>query len=235
MTARIEQEPSGITTATKEAYFIDPFNPEVITKLWREFLPEATIPPCNWFPEEIARVIPDMKGTPHETMMVPVPKIYRGPEGLERLGRRFRNLAHHAVEEGTRIQSEDPKRTWVQIEFSRRTPNLGNSLFTGREHDLLVHLRRHDLVGQTLETYILGSLMHKELIGTYFDEGSWVRLPGSYYAPGDHPVLEGGPITGAMVASFDVNGFLNTGMQSIQFRHPGQGGRSTRIIKYKTF
>ncbi|MEK6951395.1 MAG: hypothetical protein AABX29_00100 [Nanoarchaeota archaeon] len=164
-----------ISLQLAQEYKGKPYNPEVITKIWRAFLPEVRIPECDWTEEQIADPIIGDEGEPQEAMMVFLPDLYRGKEGLINLGKRFPEMNHYSVQEGTPIVSDDRPGGWIKIEASVTAPNRNTT-----EYQLIAHLESQGRYGQREEVYILGAQFSKRVNGQYFDEDSiWPRLFGS--------------------------------------------------------
>ena len=85
---QIANEPD-VSQELLEAYRANPSNPEVITNIWRSFLPEVDIPDCKWSEDKITESIEGVEGESQRGMMIYLPDLYKGQDGLTRLGERF--------------------------------------------------------------------------------------------------------------------------------------------------
>ncbi len=158
-----------------QEYKDNPYDPEVITKIWRAFLPEVRIPMCDWTEEQIAAPIIGVKGEQQPGMMVFLPDLYRGKEGLISLGQRLPKMRNYSVQKDTPIASGDRLGGWIKIEASVDAPNRKTT-----EQQLKDHFKSQGRYGQREEVYILGAQFSERVNGQYFDEGStWSRLLGS--------------------------------------------------------
>ena len=130
---------------------------------------------CDWTEEQIAAPIIGVKGEQQPGMMVFLPDLYRGKEGLISLGQRLPKMRNYSVQKDTPIASGDRLGGWIKIEASVDAPNRKTT-----EQQLKDHFKSQGRYGQREEVYILGAQFSKRVNGQYFDEDSiWPRLFGS--------------------------------------------------------
>lgn len=180
---RSRQNPEELFQKLVQEYKDNPTDPEVNTRIWKVFLPEISIPVCDWTKEQIAAPIPGVEGEQYEGMMIFLPDLYKGREGLIRLGQRFPTMGSFSVQEATPIVSDNRPGGWIKIEANVDAPNRNTT-----EQQLKDHFESQGRVGQREETYILGGQFSKRIYGRYFDEtDTRSRLLGS--RRGDDVVL----------------------------------------------
>lgn len=172
---QVANEPD-ISQELIEAYKADPSNPEVITMIWRSFLPNVDIPDCHWSKDKITEPIEGVEGESQQGMMIYLPELYKGQEGLTRLGERFPliNNSRAALGKGSGIFSFDFPTGWYKVEANPTSPNL-----YATAEQLSAQFSRMGRIGQSLEVYILGSQFNKEVNDRYFDEDYSSLLLGS--------------------------------------------------------
>lgn len=157
-----------------EAYKANPSNPEIITKIWRAFLPKFNIPNCDWPQIQIAWPVTGVKGEANPGLMIPNIAEVQGREGLILLGETFPLMGSHDAR-ATSIVSSDILPVWVKTEANIATPNTYTA-----ETQIEDFLAESWLDGLTKQLYILGSQFSKLTVGRYFDEdGRASRLLGS--------------------------------------------------------
>ncbi len=172
---QIANEPD-VSQELLEAYRANPSNPEVITNIWRSFLPEVDIPDCKWSEDKITESIEGVEGESQRGMMIYLPDLYKGQDGLTRLGERFPSInnSRTALGKGSGIFSFDFPTGWYKVEANTTSPNL-----YATAEQLSAHFSRLGRFGQSLEAYILGSQFSKMINNRYFDEDYSSLLIGS--------------------------------------------------------
>lgn len=157
-------------------------SPEVLTCFNRSFYEvyakaiglEINVPDLQAPEKEIKKPMPTVKGKRVKSLALYYPPELQGKEGLVRLGRMF-NLGSWSVQENTSIVSTKIPAIWLGIEGTVDAPNTNTC-----EEDLTKHAQKHNLLGQDLNLYILGSRFFKFLESCHFDQGAtWSRLPAS--------------------------------------------------------
>ena len=179
------QTPESLLKRVAQEYKADPKSNEALTRLNRTFYEimgqridlEIAVPDCDWTAKEIDKMMPTVEGKAVKSQVLYFPSELRGRDGLVRLGRMF-GLTNWSVREDTTIASEDELPSdWIRIEGTIDAPNRNTW-----ESDLKQHAKKHNLFGQNLNVYILGSRFAKLLEDGYFDQGpTYSRLPGSRY------------------------------------------------------
>ncbi len=182
-TSHMRRESVTFLSRNIEAFKNEPYNPEIITALWKEFLPNAaaTLPPLHWSSQDIAAPMIGIEGDEQAGIMVPVPDRYTGQNGLIRLGKWFPRMENYSVQKDTPIGSDErPGIIWTKIEASLDAPNRNTT-----EAELTNHFALQGSLGQRLETYILGSQFMRAVTGKFFDQRTYSRLPGSHSSGND--------------------------------------------------
>lgn len=211
-TKKSRQNSEELFQKLAQEYKNNPTDPEVNTRIWKAFLPEIdNIPTCDWTEEQIGVPIIGVEGEQQPGMMIFLPDLYRGREGLIRLGQRFPTMDSYSVQETTPIVSETRPGGWIKIEASVDAPNRDTT-----EQQLNDHFESQGRLGQREETYILGGQFSKRVNGRYFDEtDTWSRLLGSRHE------------SGVVGASFDSGGSLDVRRDLRPRNHYSDlGGRS---------
>jgi len=158
------------------------YSPEVLTRFNRTFYEvygkkiglEISVPDLDATEKEVKKPMPTVEGKRVKPLALYYPRELQGKEGLIRLGRMF-NLGNWSVKKDTPILSTEIPAAWMGIEGTVDAPNRNT-----REDDFAKHAQKHNLLGQDLNLYILGSRFIKFLEDRHFDQGAtWSRLPAS--------------------------------------------------------
>lgn len=177
------QTPEDILRLTVQEYKTKPYSAEALTALNRAFYEgygrsvglDIFVPDCGWTAKEIKQPMSTVEGNKVKSMVLYYPAQLKGREGLMLTGKMF-GLTNWSVQENSPIVIDETiPAGWIRIEAAKDAPNRSTT-----EHDLAEHAPKHNLFGQDLNIYILGSRFAKLLEGYYFDQGSTLsRLPGS--------------------------------------------------------
>ncbi len=226
--ARI-QSPETVTPSPKELlanlvpeYIKHQHSPEVLTRFNRAFYEaygakiglKINTPDLQASEKDIKKTMPTVKGKRVKSLALYYPPELQGKEGLVRLGRMF-NLESWSVQKDTPIVSTEIPAVWLAVEGTVDAPNRNT-----REDDLAKHAPKHNLLGQDLNLYILGSRFIKFLEDCHFDQGAtWSRLPAS---------RDGGRLVGAHCPSDGV--VLVDSRLNPDRRVPPLGARFARVL-----
>lgn len=139
--------------------------------------------------------------------------------GKEDLGIMFPNLDSWALREGNSIVDITNNSGWLWIEASVDSPNRKIN-----KDELEEKFKKEGKQGQSLKSYIIGSIISKLITGKFFDEGpTWTRLLGSSDSDVDR-ILE---------CDFGIDGRLGVGPTHFPWeRSKSSGGRSEEVIKF---
>lgn len=152
-------------------YKKSPLTPELVNTTWQTIWTEwgkridqkFEVPLCDRTSEELAQLQKENKAV----LLIP------DNVDLVMLGKMFKQMKSRAVSEGTTV-TETSKGGSIDIEMDLDSPHADTT-----EAQANNFLKQQGRDGQRLKTYIIGSQLSKLLIGHYFDENSWSRLPGS--------------------------------------------------------
>lgn len=203
-----------------EEYGRGPLTPEIVTNFWRTKLAgdgkkiglNFPVPDCDWDIEAIRRPMRDFRGQEILGMMVYLPDVFLGGEGLKRLSSMYPNL--HI---GTGFFSTDTHQTtgWIKVEAAVDAPNLDTD-----QQQLGEFASQNGYRPQRLRTYVLASEASKQLNGQLFDEnGTTTRLLGT---------LENGNIGATLYSDGSLHVLLNF---SPATRSLNVGGRFEEVKK----
>lgn len=160
-------------------------SPESVTNYWRAKFNYDSIgvdfgtvdlsfdvPDCDWTEEEIKRPMIDIEGNPVPNMMIFLPEVIKGDEGLRILNSMYPKMWPPYEDRYTRKWVRDTHEIsgWIKVESAIDAPNL-NTI----QRELENFAKRQGYYGQREYVYMLASFASKDLNNHYFDENDGER------------------------------------------------------------